>query len=175
MPDSTATSGFGPDLERSLYFTGCTAEVASVQKEEDGRYELVATGTTRFRVLSVDTTGPYLVAEVEDLPEVPGEGAGALASGVLRTFRTYQKRLAGARERTISASQELPDDPSVLSYLVAAATVAELPVKQRLLEAPDTASRLRAELEMLRREAAVIGRLPSLPATELTRRPVSPN
>ncbi len=48
-------------------------------------------------------------------------------------------------------------------------------MRQKLLEAPDTAARLRQELRLLRRETAVIGKLPSLPAVELTRQPTSHN
>lgn len=176
--ETGAAAGFGPDLSTSLHTIGCTAEVASMQeKGVDGTegYEIVATGTTRFRLLSVDATGPYLTAEVEELPEPAGEGAGALSAQVDRAFRTYQKQLAGARERTLSAAQELPDQPTVLSYLVAAATVVEVPVRQQLLEAEDTAARLREELKLLRRETAVIDKLPSLPAVELTRQPTSHN
>ena len=83
---------------------------------------------------------------------------------MLRAFRSYQKRLAGARERSLSTGAELPDEPSVVSYLVAAAAVLDIPAKQRLLQAPDTATRLREELKLLRAETAVIRHLPSLPA-----------
>ncbi|MBV9025678.1 MAG: LON peptidase substrate-binding domain-containing protein [Streptomycetaceae bacterium] len=175
VTDSGAVAGFGPDLNAALHQVGCVADTASLSEKEDGGYEMVATGTTRFRLLSVDTSGPYLVGEVEELPEEPGEGADALVGAVERAFHTYQKQLARARERTLSATQELPDRPSVLSYLVAAATVVEIPVKQRLLEAPDTAARLREELKLLRLETAVISKLPSLPAAELTRQPTSHN
>lgn len=169
------TAGLGPDLHTALYAVGCTAEVAAL-RSKDGGYRLVATGTVRFRVHSIDASGPYLVGEVEELPEEPGEGAGTLAAGVDRAFTAYQRQLAKARERTaVSADQERPEQPSVLSYLVAAAVVAELPVKQQLLEAPDTAARLRAELALLRRETAVIGRLPSLPAADLARGPAHHN
>lgn len=197
-PGADPAAGFGPDPMASFHTVGCVADATTIRKrissggpaaaeegddaEADGTetddsagYEVLATGTTRFRLLSVDATGPYLTGEVEELTEEEGEGAGALASGVLRAFRTYQKRLAGARERTLAAGQELPEDPSVVSYLVAAATVLDTPAKQRLLQAPDTASRLAEELRMLRRESAVIGRLPSLPATDLTRQPTSSN
>lgn len=191
------TAGFGADPIKSFYTVGCIADASTIRPrsgdpaEDEGEpggtgspaegtddsegYEVLATGTTRFRLLSVDASGPYLTGEVEELPEEQGEGAGALASGVLRAFRSYQKRLASARERTLAAGQELPDDPSVVSYLVAAATVLDTPAKQRLLQAPDTATRLAEELKVLRRETAVIGKLPSLPAAELTRRPTSPN
>ncbi|MCD0481595.1 LON peptidase substrate-binding domain-containing protein [Streptacidiphilus sp. ASG 303] len=170
-----AADGFGPDPVRALHTVGCVAEVASAQARPDGRYELIATGTTRFRLLSVDASGPYLVGEVEELPETEGPGAGALAAGVVQAFRRYQKRLAGARESTLAAEQELPDDPRVLSYLVAAASVLEVADRQRLLAAADTTERLAVELELLRRETAVLSRLPSLPAWELTRAAVNPN
>ncbi|MDI5963612.1 LON peptidase substrate-binding domain-containing protein [Streptantibioticus silvisoli] len=176
--ETGAAAGFGPDLNAALYPIGCAAEVASLAEkgdDEDDGYEMVATGTTRFRVVSLDATGPYLMAEVEELPEPAGDGAGELSAQVEQAFRTYQKQLAGASERTLSSAQELPDQPTVLSYLVAAATVIEVPFRQRLLEAADTASRLREELKLLRRETAVIGKLPSLPAVELTRRPTSHN
>ncbi|MFE2722908.1 LON peptidase substrate-binding domain-containing protein [Kitasatospora sp. NPDC059327] len=164
----------GDPLE-ALYHVGCVADVASAQEQPDGRYELLVTGTTRFRLRSVDTGGPYLSGEIEPIEELPGEGAGALASGVERAFRVYQKRLAGAREASTVGRQELPDDPQVLSYLVAAASVFETPVKQELLACPDTARRLTAELELLRRETAVLSWLPSLPAVDLTRQSFSPN
>ncbi|AUY52162.1 LON peptidase substrate-binding domain-containing protein [Streptomyces sp. CB01881] len=164
----------GDPLE-ALHHVGCVADVASAQEQPDGRYELLVTGTTRFRLRSVDTAGPYLTGEIEPIDEEPGEGAGVLASGVERAFRAYQKRLAGAREATTVGRQELPDDPQVLSYLVAAASVFETPVKQQLLACPDTAQRLRTELELLRRETAVLSWLPSLPAVDLTRQSFSPN
>jgi uncharacterized protein len=169
-----AAAGFGGDPSKAFFPVGCTADATTIGEREDGGYELVATGTTRFRLLSVDTGGPYLVGEVEELPDEPGEGAGALTADVGWAFRTYQKQLAGARERSLTSAQ-LPDEPSVLSYLVAAAVIAETPVKQRLLEARDTASRLAEELRLLRRECAVIGKLRTLPAVQLTRQAPSPN
>ncbi|WP_179853074.1 LON peptidase substrate-binding domain-containing protein [Streptomyces sp. 1331.2] len=164
----------GDPLE-ALFPIGCIADVASVQHQPDGRYELLVTGTTRFRLRSVDTSGPYLTGEIEPIEEQPGEGSGALAAEVERAFRVYQKRLAGAREASTVGRQELPDDPQVLSYLVAAASVFETPLKQQLLAAPDTAQRLRTELDLLRRETAVLTWLPSLPAVDLTRQSFSPN
>lgn len=70
---------------------------------------------------------------------------------------------------------EAPQDPRVLSYLVAAATVLDLDQRQRLLEAPDTVRRLQAELEVLRRETALITTFGAVPATELPEWPVNAN
>ncbi|OIK03275.1 LON peptidase substrate-binding domain-containing protein [Streptomyces monashensis] len=181
MPDPTAqpergpSAGFGPDPLKALHTMACVADAATIRERADGTFEVLATGTTRVRLLSIDASGPFLTAECEELPEEPGDEAGALAEGVLRSFRQYQKRLAGARERSLSSGTELPDDPGVVSYLVAAAMVHDTPTKQRLLQAPDTASRLRDELKLLRAETAIIRNLPSLPAFELTRAPTSLN
>ncbi|GAA1920426.1 LON peptidase substrate-binding domain-containing protein [Streptomyces durmitorensis] len=175
QPEQGPTAGFGDDPLKAFHAVGCVADAATIRERADGGFEVLATGTSRVRLHSIDTSGAFLTAEVEELPEEPGEEAGALAAGVLRAFRAYQKRLAGARERSLSTGAELPDDPSVVSYLVAAAAVLDTPTKQRLLEAPDTASRLHDELKLLRAETAIIRNLPSLPATDLTRGTTSLN
>lgn len=51
----------------------------------------------------------------------------------------------------------LPADPLAASYAVAGVLQVELSRKQRLLEAPDAAARLRAELALLQREAQLLG------------------
>ncbi|MDX3532275.1 LON peptidase substrate-binding domain-containing protein [Streptomyces sp. ID05-39B] len=181
MPDRTAplqrgpAGGFGDDPLKAFQTVGCIADAATVRERADGTFEVLATGTTRVRLVSVDASGPFLTAELEELTEEPGDEAGALAEGVLRAFRQYQKRLAGARERSLSTGADLPDEPSVVSYLVAAAMMLDTPTKQRLLQAPDTASRLRDELNLLRAETAILRSLPSLPAADLTRGPTSLN
>lgn len=172
--DTGPLAGLGDDPLDTLYGYGCVADTAGIAEREDGGYELVATGIVRFKLLSVDATGEYLTGEIEEMPDVAGSGANALAPEVVRHFRTYQKRLAGARELTL-AGQEFPDDPTVLSYLVAAAVVAATPAKQLLLEAADSATRLTAELRLLRQESAVMEKLPSLPAVDLTQHPICAN
>jgi Lon protease-like protein len=158
---------------RSLHPVGCLADLRQVEPHPDGRFDIVATGARRFRIDSVDATSqPYLQAEVEFLDEPDGEAAPVLAGTVAMLWGAYRQALTGTRPED---ADELPDEPVVLSYLVAAATILDLRDKQRLLEEPDTTSRLRRELAILRREAIVLRLLPSLPAVELTRTAVSPN
>ena len=158
-----------------LHPVGCTAEIATIKAHEDGRYDVVATGATRFRVVSVDDAGPYLHAEVEYLDDPVGERADVLALAATRAFGEYQRRLLSAQQRTPMSLPELPDDPVVLSYLVAAAVVLDPHDKQRLLAARDATTRLGMEVELLRREAALLDHLPSLPAVDLLRQGVEPN
>jgi uncharacterized protein len=158
---------------RSLHPVGCLADLRQVEPHPDGRFDIVATGARRFRIDSVDATSqPYLQAEIEYLDEPDGDAAEVLARTVSMLWGAYRQALTGRRPED---TDELPDEPVVLSYLVAAATILDVSDKQRLLEEPDTTSRLRRELAILRREAVVLRLLPSLPAVELTRTAVSPN
>jgi hypothetical protein len=154
----------GADGVRALHPVGCTATLQAVEPYEDGRFDIVTLGTRRFRLDAVDpTAAPYLVATVDFLDEPAGSGADLLAPRVASAFLRYRAMLGG------DDAVELPDEPTVLSYLVAAAVVADLADKQAMLEAPTTADRLRAELAVLRSEAALLRALPSLPAVDLAR------
>jgi len=157
---------------RSLHPVGCVARLRRVEPYDDGRFDLVSSGTQRFRLRAVDDGLPYLRAEVEPLPEPPGDVPEALAPGVRTLFAAYREALGGSPD---TSDSDLPADPERLSYAVAAAAVLDLREKQRLLEAPDTAARLRAEQRLLRRETALLGRLRSVPGVELSRLPASPN
>jgi Lon protease-like protein len=160
----------GADGVHALHAVGCVARLRRVDPYDDGRFDVMSTGEQRFRLVDVDGSRPYLCGEVELLDEPPGESPDELAAGVRRQFDAYRRALGGEPR-----GDEVPDDPGLLSYLVAATAVLELDDKQRLLEAPDVAARLRRELRLLRRETALLGLLPSLPGVELTRAPVSPN
>ena len=179
LPDQTAlpergpTAGFGDDPVKAFHSVGCVADAATIRERADGTSRCWPPVRPGCGCCRWTRAGPFLTAELEEL-EDPGDEAGALAEGVLRAFRQYQKRLAGARERSLSTGAELPDEPSVVSYLVAAAMMLDVPSKQRLLQAPDTASRLREELTLLRTETAIIRNLPSLPAVGPDPRPDEP-
>ncbi len=158
----------GVDGVRALHAVGCVARLYRAEPYEDGRFDIVGTGAQRFRLDSLDQSLPYLQGDVTLLDERDGPDTGPLARQVERTWVEYRAALG-------STGEETPDDARALSYLVAAGSVLDLGDKQRLLEAPDTAGRLRAELALLRREIALLHLLPSLPAVELTRVPASPN
>jgi Lon protease-like protein len=163
------------DGVRALYQIGCTAEVRQVEPLPDGRFDLVTTGARRFRLREVHRSRPYLTGDVEYLDEPAGEEAGVLAGSVGRWYRTYRDLLLAARGQPPRERAQLPADPVVLSYLVAAAMVLDLRDKQQLLQAPDASTRLRLELALLRRETTMLARLPSLPGAELARQAVSRN
>jgi len=159
------------DHPTELHAVGCTAELREVTPYADGRFDIVSVGETRFRLTGFDTDAgtPYHTGIVEFLPESDGEGdLERLAARVTQLFADYRRTLGVE----VTA---LPDDPQVISYLVAAAVVLHLPQRQALLEQPTTTDRLRAERELLRREVALVKAFRSLPGVELTKGPVSSN
>ena len=165
----------GADGVAALHDVGCVAHLRSVEAHEDGRFDLVTTGTARFRLTSVEPSpDPYLVGDVQVLADQAGAEAPLLDRAVRAAFRDYLDALAGATGEPIEVP-ELPDDPLVLGYLVAATTALDLVERQRLLAEGDGSSRLRAELWLLRREATLLRHLSAVPAPELARTPAGPN
>jgi len=166
----------GADGVHALYDVGCVAHVRRAEPYDDGRFDIVSTGTARFRLDGLDAQGPYLTGTVELLPDEMGSVAEAplLDRAVRAAFRDYLAALAEASGGPIEMP-ELPDSPLVLGFLVAATTALDLEERQRLLAEPDGASRLRAELTLLRRERTLLRSLSAAPAPELARAPVSPN
>lgn len=158
----------GADGVRALHDVGTFASLREVTELPDGRFDIVTVGTPRFRILELVEGQPYAQARVEFLDEDPGDASGPLALSVMARFQEYRDLLTDEED-----DAELPDDPRVLSYLVAAAVVADLGMRQAFLEAPDDSVRLREELAYLRREIALIQHVPSLPAVDLAREPFS--
>ncbi|MEV4844790.1 LON peptidase substrate-binding domain-containing protein [Micromonospora matsumotoense] len=155
-----ATPGGG---EVTLHEVGCTAELRQVTELDDGGFDIVTVGRRRFRVAEVDReSAPYLTAAVEWLPEPtgPDEAAELLAARVIAVFRQY---LGLIRADPQELSEQLPEDPTVLSHLVAATAVLTVADRQRLLAIDDTAARLRAELRLLNRESALLRQVRAVP------------
>lgn len=160
----------------ALFEIGCTATVREVAEAEDGEYDLITVGTDRFRLRSVDESRPYLRGEVELLPDEAGDAAvAALAVRTVQAaFRGYLNALADRGGATISVP-DLPDEPVLLSHLVAASMIIDLPVRQDLLAQPDAAHRLAVERSLLSRETAILKELGTTPAPDLRSSPYSPN
>src|SRR5215468_6555790 len=166
----------GIDGVSALHETGCTAELQRVEPYEDGRFDLVAVGAHRFRLLGLGEQAPYFTGDVEWLPEEIGDEteAAVVLPVVQQAFRAYLALIAerGGARVTIP---EMPDEPMLMSYLVAAAVVIDLPVKQSLLEEPDAHRRLLAERKLLAREMQLLRSLTATPAPDLRFSPYNPN
>jgi Lon protease-like protein len=157
--------------EIALYDVGCTAEIRDVTEHSDGTFDIVTVGRRRYSITEVLLTDtPYLRARVSYLSEQPGPSGDAdqLGPRVIAAFRAYLRTV-----RLDAAEEQLPDDPQVLSHLVAATASLSLADRQTLLATPDTATRLRKELVLLHREIGLLSQVRAVPVS-LSDLPVRP-
>jgi uncharacterized protein len=160
----------------TLYEVGCTATLRQATELDDGRYDLVTVGAQRFLLTGTDDSRPYLQGQVELLAEETGDetGAALAARSVQDAFRSYLGALAERGVTQVSVP-DLPDDPVLLSYLVAASMVIEVRDKQALLAEPDALHRLVTERMLLSRETTMLRTLTAAPAPDLRNTPYSSN
>ncbi|MGH3208594.1 MAG: LON peptidase substrate-binding domain-containing protein [Trebonia sp.] len=157
----------------ALHEVGCVAAVRQITPHPDGRFDLATVGTERFRLLRVDDSLPYFQGEIEPLKDEGSAGQGegnaeAEAFAVNRVqagFRAYLNALADRGGGVISVT-DLPDEPVLLSYVVGAAMIIDLPERQSLLAAPTALDRLRLERSLLVRETAMFRATTSRPAPD---------
>ena len=166
----------GIDGVHSLYEIGCTATLRRVEEREDGRFNIVSVGTRRFRLLMLDRTRPYLQGEVEMLADEPADPAeaGPAVRVIQAAFREYLDALTEWGGATVRL-EDLPDEPELLSFIVAAAMVIDLPERQAMLAEPDTLRRLAMQRALLSRETAMLRTTTSRPVPDLRNTPYSPN
>jgi uncharacterized protein len=166
----------GVEGVQSLYEIGCTATLRRVEQHQDGRFDLVTVGTQRFRLLALDQTLPYLQGEIEMLADqaIDPAAAAPVVRAVQAAFRGYLDALTEWGGATVRV-EYLPAEPVLLSFIVAAAMVIDLPDRQALLDEPDALRRLAAERVLLSRETAMLRTTTSRPAPDLRYAPYNPN
>jgi Lon protease-like protein len=184
----------GPEVggEATTRPIGTICEVRSAEQLSDGRWVMLTVGIQRARLGRIDRSGPYATVEIEPLNDPPGEGAvdlmpsvQAALDGYLATVKRFVTHAASvghdSQEITSVAASldevlkpiQLPGDPVAASYAVGGVLQVELSRKQQLLELPDAASRLRAELALLRRESQLLadGAMPPVSTADLDYNP----
>jgi uncharacterized protein len=161
---------------RSMYRTGCLMQLTQAEPYEDGRFDVVAVGRTRVRVVATDATEAFLRAEVEsqEAVEEPSPDTAREAARALAAFGDYRAAVSRLRGDDVMTGP-LPRDPEMLSYVLAATCSLTLPERQQLLEAPSTVERLGLLRRLMRRELRAMAAIPSLPATEVARSGWNPN
>jgi uncharacterized protein len=200
----------GQDRPGALASVGAFTEIREAGRYSDGRFDLLAAGTGRFEIASVDATRePYLVADVRPLEERVGDEPRAehLAAVAVRRFVRYLDLMrardgesgedldirvefdatdttgpdtsipvddqdglgavveieldpdpAAGERAPVRHDLAIPDDPTVLSYLLSGIVQVEPPRKQALLEAETTVERLEGLIALLERELVLLRR-----------------
>jgi Lon protease-like protein len=154
----------GADAVRDLQGIGCEARVDAMALAESAigtMVHLVATGVRRFRLDGIDDAAdtPFTTGLVTWLDEPPPAGdtaAAELAGRALREHTAYLVRL-GADVEPIEAPL------GQVAYRIAERVALDPVDRQRVLDGPDAASRLRTVIALLRRESAIVDRFRALP------------
>ena len=144
----------GPD---DLYDVGVAGTVARMMKVPDGTLRILVQGSVRIRILDYVSEEPYLVARIEEMPDVLEQSTEleALTRNVQSTFSEIIEAIPYLPEELQLAVANL-DEPSALSHLIAGALRISTEEKQELLETVDVTRRLRRLSEILTRELEVV-------------------
>lgn len=148
QPIEAADSDGTPPLQR----IGCAGRVTSFTETEDGRYLVVLTGVSRFRVAEeIEGFAPYRrvladwrnfaadLEERDDLPEFDRD-----------TFLPVLRRYFDVVELTLDWDSISQADPSMLIDSLSMVCPFAPEEKKALLEAPDLASRAETLLALMR-------------------------
>ncbi len=144
----------GPD---DLYEYGVAGTVARMMKVPDGTLRILVQGGQRVRIADFVATEPYLVARIEDAPDViePSPELDAIARNLQVTFTQIIEQVPYLPEELTVAVANL-QDPVELGWMIAGALRIPAEEKQELLEELGVAKRLRRLLEILTRESELI-------------------
>lgn len=150
----------------ALFEIGCSALLREVRQLPDGRFDLVASGHQRFRILHVEeSNSPYQVASVEylpdaDIPPADRETAQLLSIAARAAHRQYCETAWRADDWHEPAETE----PAELAHLLAADCLLAMEDKQELLEETCPLKRLRQVRRLLLRESEILRTLRAVPA-----------
>ena len=168
---AATTGAVAGHRDDDLYPVGVTAVVRQAERLDDGRYDIITIGGRRFQIMEVDRSAPLLRAEVEFLPEPdidPNEPSiQQLTQRAVVAFEKYRAALGGRLQEEQDDDEQLPGDPTVLSYLITAALIVDAGTRQDLLASPDTVTRLHESVRILGNETAIITTLGAVPALDL--------
>ncbi len=135
-------------VEGSPLFTiGCLGRIGDVEALEDGRFNIVLTGESRFRITrELDVTTPFRQVEAELLPERKNE---VLAPIERASFEREAKRFADAQGYAVDWDQVGRLDDMALINGVSQIAPFDAAAKQALLEAESLPARCELLVQLM--------------------------
>lgn len=126
-----------------LFAIGCVGRIDDVEALDDGRYNIVLEGESRFRLLrEIEADAPYRQVEAELLSDPDDE---VLSSAERAGFEREARRFASAQGYSVDWESVERLDDTMLVNGVSQIAPFDAAAKQALLEAPD----LRTRCELL--------------------------
>lgn len=129
---------------------GTLATIAEAQELDDGRWAVIAIGTTRIRIHRWLADDPFPRAEIEPWPEpAVAHPLGERYAELVAALRRVLALASELGDAVPEAGSELSDDPVVGSYQVAVLAPLGPLDRQRVLLASDAAARIDLVEELL--------------------------
>jgi Lon protease-like protein len=141
-----------------LYPVGCVGEIVGVEELEDGRYNIVLLGTSRFRLIAeTDLDTAYRNAEVD--PDMFDESEPPpLAMTVRAEVEREARRLGDAMRLSVDWAAVRRLDDEMLVNAIAQVAPFDVGAKQALLEAATLTDRADLLVQLMQfQRAAVTG------------------
>ena len=116
------------------HIVGTAARITRVERKPDGRMDILAVGTKRFRIQELNHDRPYLTGNVSHYPVLDGETQLAMeqAQRVRPKILRYVELMTKATGVQLQLDQ-LPEEPTTLAFLTAIALQVSAADKQRML------------------------------------------
>src|SRR3989440_2536748 len=127
-----------------LHTVGVACSILKLFKLPDGNQSIIVHGLTRFRLLELTQTEPFLMGRIEVLEDT-GE-LGPEAEALVSSIRQQANRVIELSPNTPDEAAQVLNsitNPSALADFLAANLQAETAEKQRILEEMDVEKRLR--------------------------------
>ena len=151
-------SGIDEKGDAQHYLVGTVAKITDVKPLNDGEMLISIVGEHRFRIIDIVSKDPYVVANVDLLPEdVDSSVSKELIDNIQVTLDEYVRTLMGLQGGWLRHFS-IMEDSWAMSYYIADSLVNSVDLKQQLLEIPNTSSRINAELDILSEDTKVLRR-----------------
>jgi len=141
--------------EEELFDTGTVAVIMRMLKLPDGRIRVLVQGVCRARVKKLNSTTPYLRANIEKLDDSIHDPASVEKEALMRSVKRLLDRAASLGKTLPSEVMVIAnnlEDPGRMADLTASNLELKLEESQEALETLDPVARLKRVHDLLKRE-----------------------
>jgi ATP-dependent Lon protease len=142
-----------------LHQVGTVAVIMRMLKLPDGRIRILVQGVSRARIKTVNSTGEFLQAKLQVMPEVLAPERSLEVEALMRNVRASMEKAANLGKNIspeVMAIIANLDDAGRLADLSASNLELKVEDAQSVLEIADTTARLRRVNELLNKEIEVL-------------------
>ncbi|MCP4747659.1 MAG: endopeptidase La [Desulfobacteraceae bacterium] len=137
--------------------TGCSALILKMAKGEDNRAQMLVQGLSRFHIKRFIEGKPYFKAEVEYFEDIEHDNdeTSALKANIIKQFSRIVELSPGLPPE-ISQMASSIKEPGTLADMISSTINSTSQEKQKVLEEPDAAKRLKLVTKMVNHQLNIL-------------------